>query len=401
MFFPIGDENPTRRTPVVTWGLITLNVVFFVFANPRHGTTAYQEFIDTYGFRASVPFSAQLVTSMFLHANWMHLLGNMWFLHLFGDNVEDKLGRGRYLLLYLVGGIAACWAYSFVDRISPGGGPSVVVQMTELGPRQIIWEPPLVGASGAIAAVTGLYLVLFPEARIRVLVWFFFFVQFLAIRAKWFLGLTLALDLLRTIQARGPAFGTVATSAHVGGALFGMLAAVALKRHIGGRGEGDAWDVHTGFSSVEIDAPESDGRGRPTSRPPVDPPEHMLIAREHTLVELARSGRTAEAARLYPSYESLSREKPLPGDVQIEIAHEFYKQALPLEALRAYARYVETHPHGADAAEAKFRMGVLEARAFNRRSAAIRLLRAALAEHPDPQVAEYARQELERLGFEA
>ncbi len=399
MILPLGDDNPTRRPPVVTYGLIALNVLVFFLGNPPGGSEAFGTFITTWGFHASEPVSVQLVTAMFLHANFLHLAGNVWTLHIFGDNVEDKLGRGRYLLLYLLGGVSASWAYTLVGDLTAAPaldtlhGPA----LASLPP-----EPPLVGASGAIAAVMGMYLVLFPEARVRLLVWFLILIQFVSIRAKWFIGLLIAFDVWRTLEAMGPAHGTVATSAHVGGGVFGIAVGLALKRRIGGGAHGDAWDVHTGFARTEVT--RRHGRrayDRPISVvPPVEPPEPDLMAREHSIVELVRADRAEEAASLYTAYEALAREKPLPADVQIEIAHEFYRQALPREALHAYERYLVTHPGGADAAEAKFRAGVLFARSFNRRKEAVRLLREAADEHPDARVAGFARQELARLGIQ-
>src|SRR6185436_11937237 len=110
-----------------------------------------------------------LVTSMFMHGGWAHLLGNMWFLWIVGDNVEDKLGKIRYLALYLVGGAVAALTFAAIARAS-----KISPELLEaLGGR----HPPLVGASGAIACVMGAYLVFFPEARVRILWWLFFYVQ--------------------------------------------------------------------------------------------------------------------------------------------------------------------------------------------------------------------------------
>ena len=115
MFFPIGDENPSRSPPVITWSLIAINVLVFVLVNVpvaiSGGEFGLADLFGRFGFDAREPLSPRLLSALFLHAEPLHLLGNMWVLWIVGDNVEDKLGRGRYLALYLVGGVVASWAF--------------------------------------------------------------------------------------------------------------------------------------------------------------------------------------------------------------------------------------------------------------------------------------------------
>ncbi len=395
--FPLGDENPTRSVPLATALLIAVNVAVYLFFNARMDEAALDRFVLEWGFDAENPFSRQVFTSMFMHGGLLHLLGNMWMLWIVGNNVEDKLGRVRYVLLYLAGGVAAAWTYDLIALASESS-PEFLEQF---GRR----FPPLVGASGAIAAMMGVYLIFFPEARIRVALILFLFVRVLPIRAKWFIGLSLLMDLLQSVMARGAAVGGVATMAHVGGGAFGILAALALKRRVGGGGEGDAWDVHTGFAS----RPHSKPLGAWTPHGPAVPPdarlvrspmdeEAGLVEMEDALVDLVREGRVREAIDLYPAYEAMAREKPLPDDVQIEIAHELFRQGLARHAVAAYRRYLETHPDGDDVAEAKFRTGILLARSLNRPGEAAPWLQAASREHTDPEIVAYARAELARLG---
>ena len=152
--FPIRDTQPSYSKPVVTVFLIVINVLVFLF-EVSLDPYSRNDFINTYGL---VPdhFSFQsMLTSMFLHGGWMHLLGNMWFLWIFGDNIEDILGSAKYLLFYLVCGV--------------GGGPGAGT-----------WPNPdsriaMVGASGAIAGVMGAYMVKFPHSRILSLITVIFF----------------------------------------------------------------------------------------------------------------------------------------------------------------------------------------------------------------------------------
>jgi membrane associated rhomboid family serine protease len=389
MFFPLGDENPTKSRPVMTILVIAANVAVFVLCNLQMGDASLREWELAWGFDVDRPFSLQLLTYQFMHGSIAHILGNMWFLWIVGDNVEDKAGKLRYLLLYVVGGIAAALAYDLVARFTETS-PQI---MAELGGR----HPPLVGASGAIAAIMGIYLVFFPEARIKVFVWF---MGVIPIRAKWFLGMTLALDLVTSIFVHGAAAGGVATMAHVGGGVFGIVAGLILKPIVGGGREGDAWDVHTGFAARG----DGDSRLFAGGRIPYVPraslgdvSESALVDVEDSITELVLAGRVREAIDLYPSYISLAREKPLPPEVQIEIAHEFYRQWLPKEAIPAYLRYLETSPHGDDAAEAKFRLGVLFARGLSRPSDAARWLRDAIREHGDPAITSAAKELLTQV----
>jgi membrane associated rhomboid family serine protease len=218
---PISDANPTRRFPVVTIGLIVANVVSF-FQEPSlgMGLPAARYFFanapipcqldDTCpaGFpnRSLSSFLVAVLVSTFLHAGIFHIAGNMLFLWVFGNNVEDYLGSARYLVFYLLGGFAAAFAHI----------------LTHAGDRV-----PAVGASGAVAAVMGGYLVLFPHARVNVLVPIFFFFSIIQMSAFAVLGLWFVYQFL--IGAREAIGATqVAWMAHVGGFVFGVLAVYLL-----------------------------------------------------------------------------------------------------------------------------------------------------------------------------
>jgi membrane associated rhomboid family serine protease len=206
---PIRDRLPTRIFPFVNYALIALNVVSFLWelASIEAG---YAQFIHDWGF---VPGrflqdpgseAITILTSMFLHGGWMHIGGNMLFLWIFGDNVEDALGHFRYVLFYLASGIVAAGAQMFVS------------------PDSMI---PMVGASGAIAGVLAAYVSLYPRARVLVLLPIFIFVSFFEFPAwlvilEWF-----ALQLLSGLGALAvpTAGGGVAFFAHIGGFVCGLL----------------------------------------------------------------------------------------------------------------------------------------------------------------------------------
>jgi len=204
---PLRDTIPSATVPVVTRALIAANVLTFLY---QVGLGPSDEaFVRTYGL---VPRHVHLqdlatlqpfLTSMFLHGGWMHLLGNMLYLHIFGDNVEDRLGHVRFLALYLLGGLIA-------------------------GMAQVAFNPhsgvPMVGASGAIAGVTGAYFLFFPHARIVTLVPIFIFIQIVELPAVFFLLVWFGFQLLLGFGSLGAhgAAGGVAFWAHVGGFLAGM-----------------------------------------------------------------------------------------------------------------------------------------------------------------------------------
>ncbi len=220
--FPLRDNIPSRRFPVVTLGIIVLNVVVFLHELKlgRH----LQDFIIQYAIvpaRYTTPDVAQRFTltqqiipffsSMFLHGGWLHLIGNLWALWIFGDNVEDRLGKVRYAGLYLAGGVVAALVHILVNRDS---------------------TLPTLGASGAIAAVMGAYFRFYPYARVDTLIPPFFLGPTFSLPAVMFLGWWFLLQFFNgalSLGARG-SFGGVAWWAHVGGFAFGLLVCLFASR---------------------------------------------------------------------------------------------------------------------------------------------------------------------------
>ena len=201
---PLGDDNSTRRTfPIFTYGLIALNVLIFLVELSSGDT-----FIDKWSFvpsRFAANPGAELLTifsSMFMHAGWVHLLGNMLYLFIFGDNVEDRLGHLRYLIFYLLCGVAATFAQYMVSL-----GSSV----------------PNLGASGAIAGVLGAYIIMFPGERVRVLMGYAV-VQMSAIVVIGFWIILQVISSLSTFTASSQTGGGgVAYMAHIGGFIAGIV----------------------------------------------------------------------------------------------------------------------------------------------------------------------------------
>ncbi|MGH9662405.1 MAG: rhomboid family intramembrane serine protease [Bryobacteraceae bacterium] len=207
---PLRDTLPSRTAPVVTTAIIGVNVLVFLYQISLGGYET-NHFIYTYGMIPARFETQDLLTSMFLHGGWMHLIGNMWFLWIYGDNVEDILGRGKYLMFYLLCGVAAALAQYAINPIS---------------------RVPTVGASGAIAGVMGAYMVKFPQARILTLLPVLVFFTTVEVPAVLILLYWFALQFFSgfgTIGHSSVSQGGVAWWAHIGGFIAGIVLIVSLK----------------------------------------------------------------------------------------------------------------------------------------------------------------------------
>jgi membrane associated rhomboid family serine protease len=296
--FPIGDAPNPRGIPFATYLLIAANVAVFVLvtlplsgvpADPsdplfreyaaaversvddpaevreflRHAT-AYDLFVLTHGFRPAAPEPAALFTSLFLHASLMHLIGNMLFLWIYGDNVEHRIGRARYLLAYLGTGLAATLVHYVTAPDSP---------------------LPTIGASGAISGVLGLYFVWFPQNKVRLL-WLLppIFMNVFMVPARIVLGFYLILDNLVPFLIIGGRGGGVAHGAHIGGFVAGVVAAWMHDRLLVRRGEQEV-ATHPGEDPLALAAQLRD-EGRP---------DEALAVLERMVRSLPRGPEAAEA----------------------------------------------------------------------------------------------------------
>jgi rhomboid family protein len=205
---PLRDNIPSLTRPTVTWLIIAVNVVAFLWELSAGEAVLTWTMVPALLIRDPAGNLPNVFTAMFLHGGWLHLLGNMLYLWIFGDNVEDRLGHGRYLFLYLAGGVAATLAQV---AISPDS------------------RVPMLGASGAIAAVLGAYLVLYPRASIYT--WVPLFFGIVPIPAVVWLGLWFVLQLLSgVVSVGGEMSGGVAFFAHVGGFVAGVALVKLLDR---------------------------------------------------------------------------------------------------------------------------------------------------------------------------
>ncbi len=196
-FFPYQDENVSKSFPYVTVSVIAFNIAVFIWS-----LSDFENILNTYGFVPAEFSILTVFTAMFLHGGLDHIFGNMWYLWLYGDNVEDRMGKVKYLAFYLMSGIAA----------------SLVHYITNLGSGI-----PAVGASGAISGVLGAYLVLFPNVSIKTIGPFY---QTYRLPAKMLIGLWFGIQFLFGLQSFAGGTGSgIAFWAHIGGFAFGYLAA--------------------------------------------------------------------------------------------------------------------------------------------------------------------------------
>lgn len=227
---PLKDDNPAERTPLVTWAFLAANAVAFAWqlfgigleeSILRGGAIPYEilTFQDV-DWRALAPPPLTIFTSMFLHGGIFHVATNLLVLWIFGNNVEDALGRTRFVLFYLASGIAAALAQSVASAVT---GDVLV---------------PMVGASGAIAGVLAAYLVLFPQARILTALVIVVFVRLTYLPASLFIGFWFLLQILSVVFGGSPG---VAFFAHIGGFVAGFALVKILGRRPGWRGRRIVW----------------------------------------------------------------------------------------------------------------------------------------------------------------
>ena len=364
MFLPLSDAPNPQRVPWMTYAIIAANVAVFALFNIPLGATpvspldprlaeymaairdalppnvpiseaigqitAYDLFVFQHGFRPAAAQGIDLLTSMFLHGGFMHLFGNMLFLWIYGDNVEYRLGRVRYLLAYLATGAAATLFY------------------TLLSPEATL---PLVGASGAISGVLGFYFLWFPLNVVRVLVFLFpFLMRVFEIPARIVLGVYLVWDnIVPLIFTAGQAGGGVAHGAHIGGFLAGLAG---------------AWV----FDRVTTTA---------------KPPEYAsaVAVTGSTAIEAAIDrGDMATAAR---SYFAAVEPDPLPPAATLTLANWLAAQGHIDAALIVFRRFIRDHGREPGAAEAQLGAGLMELRR-GQLAPAYQHLRASLERDPGP-----------------
>jgi membrane associated rhomboid family serine protease len=393
---PIGDEPNEGGTPFVTYALIAANVLAFVVLQGMGAGAAYDASMRRYTYVPADPSLFTAFTSMFMHADWMHLLGNMLFLWIFGDNVEARLGRVGFLAAYLATGLLAGVAHGLSDASS---------------------AIPSLGASGAISGVQGLYLVAFPRNRVKLLFIYYIVrvirVPAIGIMLFWFV----MNDLLPTFASIGRTTGGgVAHMAHIGGFVSGILicfsmrsSVKALERGGGGGGPyerrggpvgpGNPWGDSRGPQRWDggrgVGGWVGGGRGRTTlldaepSLEGLDPSARILA--------LWRAGRFSEAAAALAASLKGGARLVLPDSEFVRLCGRLYDEGRYEDAKVAFEAYLRTNPKDAGTAVASFALGMIASRRDGDLETARRRLLVATRFHPDPASRELAMREIERI----
>ena len=380
MFLPVGDTpNPPSR-PLVTWALIAVNVAVFLFvslpqmqapvdirdpllaeylrsldirvpllvADIRQHISAYDLFVFRHGFRPGSFSAGALLSAMFLHGGWMHLLGNMLFLWIFGDNVEDRLGHGAYLATYLGTGIASTLFFSL-----------------------FAWgaQTPMIGASGAISGILGCYFFWFPRNQVKVFIFLFpLIVTTVLVPARFVLGFFLLVDnllpfLVRLGSADG---GGVAYGAHIGGFLAGMGLAGLLARRL-----------------LAPAAPTASTPGTPVAVEEIAP--------------LIQQQQLADAAHLFGQLSGRSQRRQLTATDILAIARFHRQQGESQQAASILRRFISERPTAPELAQAQLLLGDILAANPRTATTAAQYYLAALDVARDPQLAAQAKQALRHL----
>jgi len=332
-FWPIHDEFGVKRVPFINYTIIFVNViVYFLFGFSGN----YEQIVETFGFIPSRFSWLTIFTSMFLHGSFMHLIGNMWFLYLMGDNIEDRWGHLQYLFFYLFSGVIAALFYKIFST-----GKAL--------------EIPSIGASGAISGVVGAYMILFPKSRITF--WYYMFAFFRIFSGTfdifawfwislWFFQQIVGMLMnINSTESAGIAFG-----AHVGGFLAGMGIALIVKliqraRYIS--------SVNIGRNALY------DIIGSPVTKPMSFEDQIELFNIEKQIKQLIKDGNFKDAAVLYGDAVRKFSDLDIKEPFQFRFAEILQEQGLSDEAIAAYKSFIRKNPFSRFADNALYNLGRL------------------------------------------
>ncbi|MCJ7543530.1 MAG: rhomboid family intramembrane serine protease [Phycisphaerae bacterium] len=396
MFIPIRTDYRMTRTPWVNYLLVAINVAAFVVSYRwmlSTGATPVTHLL----LDPDNPRLYQFFTSIFLHGSIMHIVGNMVFLWVFGNAVNDRLGHAGYLAFYLGGGVLAGVGYILL------GG-----------------HYPVLGASGAISAVTGAYLVLLPRARVTLLMWLFYFLTTIEVSSLYFLMFQFAFNLWMSLDARfgGAASSGVAYAAHGSGYVFGIaVTAALLATRLLPRDPMDLLNlvraarrrahyrrmVQTGydpFNPVGSQIADPQRRwvdAKTTAAAPPDTPEARELHLRREIAEAWSRHDLPEAAGKYLQLIQVAEGAVLPQDQQLDVANQLMAVEQYPAAADAYERFVNQYGAYEHIADIHLMLGLLYGRYLHQDAQAERLLRLALDSLKDERKRQLAREDLEAL----
>jgi membrane associated rhomboid family serine protease len=394
MFIPIGDEEKTIRIPFVNYAIVAVNaIVFFVITVPME-PFAYAEFIEKWGTVPAQLNPVTLVTSAFLHGGFFHILFNMLFLWVFGDNIEDRLGHLLYLAFYIGGAVCADFIYAAANS-----GSSI----------------PAIGASGAVAAVMGAYMMMLPKVKVKFFYFFYYRAGVFAISAIYAIGLWALLQVFYYVALEAEGLGGVAYSAHLGGFGYGLvagaIAAIILKSirreqiEMVDRWRGEKTSAQrlsvtphgSGYTEGAL-RKQREFEARPERLRGPRPLTHNYVSEaQENVVSLLSRGKEKEALEQYLAFIRKFRYASLPAQEQLRIADLFLTTEQYRPAQEAYERFLRHYPQGRHADEVKFNLAMLCAQYTQDYSTARRLLKELIRSTGDSVKLVQLEEELSRV----
>jgi membrane associated rhomboid family serine protease len=386
MLLPWRTDSPLRSTPWMNWLLIAANAGMYALEVldesrlSRHWGLTGNKFL----LSPLMPEMGQYFTYMFLHASPAHLIGNMLFLYIFGNNVNDKMGNLGYLAFYLAGGVAA--GVGFV--------------LTQTGAM------PVIGASGAVAAVTGAYLVLFPRSNITVIYWLFFFGQF-EVSSMVFIVFFFAQDLI--LNFFGQSVGNVAHSAHVAGTVFGFAVCMSLlAANLLPRDQFDVlalfqrWNKRRQYQSLVRQGYDPFGYvpATPTGgakAEEISPETQRIQDMRAEISEAVAHHNLPHAAALFLQLKALDPNQVLSRQAQLDVANQLASQQFYPQAADAYEGFLRCYPNYEQIEHVQLMLGLIYARYLNQYERAHAFLSKAVGRLRGERELQLARAELERI----
>jgi membrane associated rhomboid family serine protease len=395
MFLPIRTNVLPRRTPYANYVLIGINIaIFLITYGPHQYVVGYSQVVTVPVRQWAEPLMLtpaawrpwQFLTYAFLHGGLLHILGNMFFLYLFGRNVNDKLGHVGYVAFYLFACVFSGLGHALLDLSSPA---------------------PTLGASGAVAAVTGAYLVLFPQTLITVVYWFFF-IGAIEVPALYFIALKLIV--LDNVIYRGAG---IAHDAHLTGYAYGIgVTMLLLATHLVGTNNFDLWSMARHWNRRRRYRDAVAGGYDPYSgsgarKPVVSTPVQKTVAQTQqeakirelraTISQRIMERNLAEAAALYVQLMQVDSEQLLPRQYLLDIANQLASDSRPTEAAYAYEQFLTHYGSYQHAEQVELMLGILYSRYLHKAEEAVKHLQRAADRLSDPGQVKLCEEELARI----
>jgi membrane associated rhomboid family serine protease len=394
MLIPLRTDCPLRSFPWTNWSLIAINIIIYMLTSissdqTSHGPLAFyhgQAVRDLLALNPQDPVLWKYFTYQFLHESWLHVLGNMLFLYIFGNNINDRMGNLGYLAFYLAGGVMAGIGFAAFD------------------------QSPVIGASGSVAAVTGAYLILLPRSNITLL-FFFFYVGPIEISSLWFVCFMFLQDVIGEVRPQllgSMESESVAHMAHITGTVFGaVLCLILLGFRLLPRDQFDMltmvarWNRRRQYRSMVSQGYDPFAYVPPQ---PVDVRPQELDPRTNRMLEIRAEVSEAiahhnlpHAAYLFLELKKLDPSQVLSRQAQLDVANQLASQQFFPQAAEAYEQFLTHYPNFEQIEQVELMLGVIYARYLQRYERARQLLLRALARLHTEREIQWARAELARI----